>query len=203
MFTGDRRHYLIRFGIGAILGITAGLVVLFAGDAHIQALAVSDPQHNYVLYPSQLYVDNNPDWGIGIVWWSASGLAIGLMAGLATLRMKQSGTMRFALSIAAWTAILMVAFLTWRKFNAYPQDLNLINYLETFAADLAFYAWLAAFPEIFGVIVIMMIAPFFDKRASGLDIMPDELRVKYLEREAERRKSTFYRLTHPFDRRAS
>lgn len=170
--------HALRILLGSVVGAIVSIVILKYGDYYQPAVM-----------PSRLYQTGTDVWIGGLIWWGGAGLAIGFIAGLISLRMQDARTFMTNAAAAAGAFLIMIAILSYQRFDLAPDQLTVVNYLIVFGTNLIYFIYLGTFPAIFGILIAqLVISPINIKRRSALDIMPDELRARYQHDEATRKQ---------------
>jgi hypothetical protein len=174
----SRVAHALRILIGSVLGTIVGIIILKYGDYYEPAVM-----------PSHLYQTGTSVWVAGLGWWAGAGLAIGFIAGLITLRLNDARTFMTNALSAAGAFVIMVAILSYQRFDLAPDQLTLVNYLIVYGTNLIYFMYLGTFPALFGILIAqLIIGPFNVKKRSALSIMPDELRERFEHDEAARKQ---------------
>jgi hypothetical protein len=184
----SRRAFWIRFVVGMVVSVIAGVIILRIGDEKAP-LALPSQLGNFALA-----------WGQAFTWWCFTGAVI---AAISTLAMFRSGGSEMAggLQIAFAASVVLVIVLTIWKFVPYPGELSPFSLIVAFLSALFVFGISAFLPETLTVFLLsILLAWIASPNRSAIDIMPDELRERYLADLARRRSNPLYRLSHPFER---
>lgn len=173
-----RLEQAIRIAIGSVIGVIVAYIILKIGDYNEPAVQ-----------PSLLYQEGSGVWVAGFIWWTSAGLAIGLAAGLITVRMETARTFITNAFSALGAIIILVAILSYQRFALSPDQLDLGNYLIVYGSNIVYFMYFATFPAIFGILIAQILIAPFAKRRSALPIMPDELRERFLQEQAEHKQT--------------
>lgn len=164
----DRQGFALRWGLGTLLAVVAAIIILKIGDNII----ILPP-------PSRIYAPQSIAWMLDLPWWAYSGVGIGLIAAVASIRASNQQSISFAI-IAAATIVTPLILAAVALHDA--GELGLQNYLGLGFAYVAFYLLPAFMPAIFAMLIGNLIVSTIEhtfSRKSLVDLMPEELRRQH------------------------
>jgi hypothetical protein len=162
----------VRYVAGILLATVVAILFLKFADGQVPKAE-----------PSHLWEENNPYSLFSLPWWVASGALMGVVIGLSLFRMEnqmQRGAILLSVAILLVAAIL--ASLTFTGFT-----LTLQTYAIAAGIDIVSFFLVATLPALAGLTVTSMLTSR-PARRSAIEIMPDELREKYLRQSAQRKR---------------
>jgi len=162
----------VRYFAGILLATVVAILLLKFADGQI-------PQAE----PSHLWEENNPYSLFSLPWWVGSGAVMGVVIGLVLFRVEsqmQRGVMMLSLAI-----ILVAATLALLTFTGYT--ISLRAYALAAGFDILTFFLVATLPALAGLTVTSMLTSR-PARRSAIEIMPDELREKYMRQQAQQKK---------------
>jgi hypothetical protein len=174
-----RQYYTMRVLIGSLAGTALAFTILKIGDA----------VNPTFIKPSLLFIGGLDFWVAGMVWWMSAGLAIGICAAAATIRLDEVNTLHFNALSALLSVIELVALSSYLRFGLSGVPLTWLAYLQAYLLNLIFFLFLALFPILLGILLGRLVFSLFNQRRSAMAIMPDELRERYQNAQAKRKQT--------------